>query len=84
MSRRHFGQVRNRLELDDDVFLNKLVEPLSFDDASPVIDVSFHLPLKTHVTKVELNTQRLFVNRFEESRTENPVYFNRCSNDLFG
>lgn len=81
---RKVRQFRDRLQLNDDLILNQEVQPLSHDSVTLINHIEWRLALVDDPAQVELNTQSLFVDRFEQSGSKTSVHFNRRCDDGFG
>ena len=70
-------------ELRDNLTIYENIKSLPLDDVPLVGYVDLHLPLALNPAQSQLDNQRLLVYGFQQTRPQNPMNFDRRSDDLF-
>jgi hypothetical protein len=70
------------LELDYEALANEQVKTAFTDSMTLVLDLDRSLPSILDIPQSELDAKSVFVDRLEESGSENPMDLDRCSKHL--
>lgn len=71
-------------DLDDDQSLHQQIQSVLADATSLEHDEDFFLAFESKVAKFQFDAQCLFVNRFEETRTQMSMHLNGRTNYSLG
>lgn len=69
------------LQFQNDSFFDDEVQSVFTDQLSPVVDRNRSLALKRDLGKREFDSQSGFVDRFQKTRPQPPMHFNRATDD---
>jgi hypothetical protein len=84
LRQKHRVEPFHALDFDDDFIANDQIGPVLRDQFTFVKYRNADLAAEGQTNGPKFDTQRRFVNRFEEARSEVSMYLDGTSNDLFG